>query len=126
MLSALLVDDLASYRKLVRFVLEDTGQFTVAGEASDGVEAIDLAARLLPDLVLLDLSMPRMDGLQALPLIKDASPDSKVVVLTALDLHRVSPIATQRGALACLEKGIRPNELVRALLKLLNGHGPPA
>jgi DNA-binding NarL/FixJ family response regulator len=123
MFSALLVDDQATFRKLVRVVLEDTTRFTIAGEANNGVEGVALAGQLQPDLVVLDLSMPRMGGLEALPLIRDASPDSKIVVLTGLELRRVSPIASERGASACLAKGSAPDELVDTVLGVLDG-GP--
>jgi DNA-binding NarL/FixJ family response regulator len=115
----LLVDDMAGLRQLVRMTLESSDHFIIVGEAGDGVEAIEQARDLTPDLVLLDLSMPRMDGLEALPLILDASPRSKVIVLTGFESERISSKAVSRGAIACLEKGITPVELVDSLLDLL-------
>ena len=115
----LLVDDMAGLRKLVRMTLESSDRFIVVGEAGDGVEAIERARDLTPDVVLLDLSMPRMDGLEALPLILDASPGSKVIVLTGFESERIASTAVSRGAIACLEKGITPVELVDSLLELL-------
>lgn len=115
----LLVDDMPGLRRLVRMTLESSDHFIVVGEAGDGVEAVERAGELMPDLVLLDLSMPRMDGLEALPLILDASPQSKVVVLTGFESERIYSTAVERGAIACLEKGITPVEIVDSLLELL-------
>src|SRR4029077_12626562 len=78
----LIVDDHPITRAALSSLLEGHG-FTVAGEAADGEEAIELARRLLADLLLLDLSMPGMDGLTALPRLRDAAPETEVVVLTA-------------------------------------------
>jgi DNA-binding NarL/FixJ family response regulator len=114
-----LVDDVAGLRALVRMALEVDGRFTVVGEAGNGADGIEVSRDLKPDLVLLDLSMPVMDGLEALPQILEASPDSRVVVLTGFESRRVSPMALKRGAVACLEKGITPSGLVESLTELL-------
>ena len=81
--SVLLADDVEDVRYLFRVVIEVDGRFEVVGEATTGREAVDLAASLRPDVVLLDLAMPEMGGLEALPLIKAASPATKVIVVTA-------------------------------------------
>src|ERR671936_2306450 len=78
----LIVDDHPLTREALSSLLDRNG-FAVAGEAADGEEAIELARRLQPELVLLDLSMPGLDGLGALPRIRDAAPACEVVVLTA-------------------------------------------
>src|SRR5919201_1695874 len=78
----LIVDDHPLTREALSSLLDRSG-FAVAGEAADGEEAIELARRLQPELVLLDLSMPGMDGLQALPRLREAAPGCEVVVLTA-------------------------------------------
>ena len=69
----MVADDLPDARELTRLTLERTGRFQVVGEAGDGAEAIDMVARHRPDLLLLDLAMPRVDGLRALPAIRSAS-----------------------------------------------------
>jgi len=74
----LLVDDSADLRFLVRTAVESRGGFEVVGEAGDGRLAIEVARETAPDVILLDLDMPSMGGLEALPLIRDASPDSKI------------------------------------------------
>ena len=80
--SILIADDHPLTREALASLLEQHG-FDVVGHASDGAEAIVEAGRLRPNLVLLDLTMPGMDGLTALPHIREASPESEVVVLTA-------------------------------------------
>lgn len=83
--SVLLVDDVKDMRGLVRLVLERSGRLHVVGEAANGREAIELAQRLQPDAVVLDLNMPEMDGFEALPLILQASPRSKVIIHSGID-----------------------------------------
>ena len=92
----LLVDDHPITRAALSSLLEGHG-FSVAGEAADGAEAIEVARRLRPDLVLLDLSMPGLDGLQALPRIREAAPETEVVVLTAS--------GTEENLLAAIRSG---------------------
>src|SRR5205814_8582181 len=75
----LLVDDLPDIRLVMRLLLEADGRAEVVGEAADGAEAIRLAAELHPDAIVLDLRMPGMDGVSALPLIRDAAPGTVVV-----------------------------------------------
>src|SRR5436305_11671983 len=79
----LLVDDLPDIRLVMRLLLEADGRAEVVGEASDGAEAVRLAGELRPDAVVLDLRMPGMDGVSALPRIRDAAPASVVVALSA-------------------------------------------
>jgi DNA-binding NarL/FixJ family response regulator len=87
----LLVDDADDLRMLVRMLLERTGLFEVVGEASDGQAGITEAGVLQPDLVLLDLAMPVLDGLSAAPRIREAAPDARIVVLTGFDERVVPP-----------------------------------
>jgi signal transduction histidine kinase/CheY-like chemotaxis protein len=121
--SVLLADDVAALRNLVRLAIESSGRFRVVGEASDGGGAITEAVALHPDLVLLDLSMPKMDGLEALPRILEAVPTTRVVVLSGFNHVRMAPVATRLGASAYLEKGLEPAELVASLLRLLEPDG---
>ena len=115
----LVVDDVTEIRFLLREVLALSGRFVVVAEAGDGIQAIEEAGRHLPDLVVLDLSMPRMDGLEALPKILQSSPDSKVVVLSGFEERRLGRVAMERGASGYLEKGVHPQNLVEELLRVL-------
>jgi DNA-binding NarL/FixJ family response regulator len=104
--SVLLVDDNDDLRRLLRIQLERTGRYEIVGEAADGHEAVRLATELQPRIVLLDLSMPVMDGLQALPLILDAVPEVRVVVLSGFDQGTMSVRALAAGAARYVEKGM--------------------
>jgi CheY-like chemotaxis protein len=116
----LLVDDVAELRALLRLTLESSG-FRVVAEAGDGVAAVELARDHQPELVLLDVSMPVRDGIEALPLLLEASPASCVVVLSSAEAGRLEEAARERGAVAYLEKGIEPDDLVRELLSAVKG-----
>ena len=115
-----IADDVEALRGLLRVVLERDGRFEVVGEAGNGREAVRVTQEQQPDLTLLDLSMPIMDGLEALPLIRDAVPSCVVVVLSGFDADRMEHRALGAGASAYLVKGIPPQELVARLLDLLH------
>ena len=100
-----LCDDVEPLRKLSRFVLEEHGEVEVVGEAGDAQCAIDLAREQQPDAVLLDLSLPGMDGLQAIPYLKDAAPDVVVIVFSGFAAERMEAAALAQGAARYLEKG---------------------
>jgi DNA-binding NarL/FixJ family response regulator len=82
-LRVLLADDEADVRHLLRLNLELDGRFEIVGEAANGAEAVDLARQLQPDAVVLDILMPVMGGVDALPLIREVAPAAPVVVLSA-------------------------------------------
>jgi DNA-binding NarL/FixJ family response regulator len=113
-----LADDYADMRALVRLALERSGRFEVVGEAPDGAEAIEQARAHQPDLLLLDLSMPVLSGIEALPRIREAAPATKVVVLSGFGSAQMEPMAIAGGAVGYLEKGLSPNRLVDELLAL--------
>ena len=116
----LIVDDHAVVRQGLRTFLElqddpPALSIEVVGEAANGLEAIDLARRLRPDVVLLDLVMPGLDGVQATARIVETSPRSKVIILTSFgEEDKVFP-AIRAGAQGYLLKDIAPDELVRAV-----------
>jgi DNA-binding NarL/FixJ family response regulator len=115
----LLADDVFDLRFMVKLALERSGRFEVIAEAENGHQAVEMARLHQPDLVLLDISMPVMDGLEALPDIKSASPTAKVVMLSGFEADRLAATAMESGAAAYLEKGIPPKELVAELLRVL-------
>jgi DNA-binding NarL/FixJ family response regulator len=100
----LVVDDEADIRLLTRMQLEVDDHFKVVGEAADGVHAIRLAGELQPNAVLLDLLMPNMSGMEALPFIRDAAPDAVVVVVSALPAEVHEDGACFLGAAAYMTK----------------------
>ena len=111
----LVVDDHAVVREGLRTFLELQDGIEVAGEAADGQEAIAAAERLGPDVVLMDLVMPVLDGLTAMRALRDRVPNTRVVVLTSfLDDERLLP-ALRAGAAGYLLKNAQPQELARAV-----------
>jgi DNA-binding NarL/FixJ family response regulator len=116
----LLVDDHPLTRSALAGLLMQHG-FDVVGEASDGEEAIEAAARLLPDLILLDLSMPGLDGLGALPRLRVAAPDCEVVVLTASGTEENLLGAIRGGAAGYLLKSEPPERIVEFLRGVAQG-----
>jgi two-component system chemotaxis response regulator CheY len=94
----LLADDATFIRKLLRDMIEENEEFTVIGEARDGREAIEKAALLKPDIMTIDITMPEMDGLEALPEIVVKSPETKVIVVSALADQEQVLKALRRGA----------------------------
>lgn len=112
----LLVDDSEDLRLVVRQALARNGGFDVVGEASDGASAVEAARATQPDIVLLDLAMPGVDGFAALPLLRAEVPAAKVVVLSGLPPAGAEQRARSAGAVGFLEKGIPPRRLVDELL----------
>jgi NarL family two-component system response regulator LiaR len=111
----LIVDDHAVVREGLRTFLELQNGIEVVGEAGDGAAALDQAAALAPDVILMDLVMPRLDGVAAMRKLRERSPASQVIVLTSfLDDSRLLP-ALQAGAAGYLLKDVEPAELARAV-----------
>ena len=111
----LVVDDHAVVRQGLRTFLSLQDGIEVVGEASDGREAIAAAQRLRPDVVLMDLVMPRVDGVQAMRELRDHVPGARVIVLTSfLEDDRLLP-AIRAGAAGYLLKNVEPSELARAV-----------
>ena len=115
MIRVLIADDHAVVRRGLRTFLDLQEDIDVVGEAEDGEEAIAEAGRSRPDIVLLDLVMPRLDGVAAIRGIRECSPSSRVIVLTSfLDDDKLLP-AVRAGAAAYLLKDVQPQELVGAI-----------
>jgi DNA-binding NarL/FixJ family response regulator len=114
MARVLIADDHPLTRSALAALLGQHG-FSVVGEAGDGAAAVDEARRLQPDLVLLDLSMPNVDGLQALPRLREAAPACEVVVLTASGTEENLLAAIRGGAAGYLLKTEPPDRLIAFL-----------
>lgn len=110
-ISVFLVDDVPELRELIRFGIEVDPDFEVVGEAGDGRTALDGISETRPSAVLLDLSMPDMDGLEAIPEIRRIKPEIAIVVLSGFSAARMGPKATERGADGYVEKGTAVAEL---------------
>jgi DNA-binding NarL/FixJ family response regulator len=102
----LLCDDAAGFRALMRYALEEDPAFVVVGEAADGRAGLEAVAELGPDVVLLDLSMPRMDGMDAIAAMRERSPSSRIVALSGFTAGERAEDALARGAHAYIEKGV--------------------
>jgi two-component system, NarL family, response regulator LiaR len=111
----LLVDDHAVVREGLRGFLELQDEFEIVGEAEDGEEAVREAERLRPDVILMDLVMPGLDGVGAMQALRESLPEARVIVLTSFaDDDRLLP-AIQAGAAGYLLKDAQPAELARAV-----------
>lgn len=117
----LLVDDQPLIRLGFRMVLEGEPGIAVVGEADDGVEAVELAATLHPDVVVMDVRMPRLDGIAATRRIAERLPDVRVLILTTFDLDEYAFAGLRAGASGFLLKNARPADLVRAIRTVAGG-----
>ncbi len=122
MIRVLLADDQAMVRAGFRLILSAEADITVAGEASDGAEAVAAARRLRPDVTLMDVRMPRLDGIAATRrLAAEDPPVTRVVVLTTFDVDSYVYDALRAGASGFLLKNAPPEELVQAIRVVASG-----
>ena len=113
-ISVFLVDDVDELRELVRAGMEEDPDFEVVGEAGDGRTALEGISETRPDAVLLDLSMPDMDGFAAIPEIRLRVRDAAIIVLSGFSVDRMGPRVLERGADAYIEKGTPIQDLRQA------------
>ena len=112
----LIVDDQEAYRSAARMVVQVADGFEVVGEAATGEEAIRFAPDLAPDLILMDINMPGMDGLEATRRLTQSQPDLKVVVLSTYEAAEFEQRALDAGAVAFISKSeFGPDSLVASL-----------
>ena len=112
-----IADDTADIRLMLHIAMTQRADVELVGEARDGQEAIDLVAALRPDLLVLDIDMPVLDGLSALPRIREVAPDTRVVMLTAISNSEYRERAHAAGAVAYVEKTTSIRVLVDELLR---------
>ncbi len=117
----LIADDHAVVREGLRALIDTEPGMELAGEAADGDEAVSKVRSLLPDVILLDLLMPRMGGLEAIRAIKQDDPDARILVLTSFDEDEKVFEAIKLGALGYLLKDASPQELLRAIREVHRG-----
>jgi DNA-binding NarL/FixJ family response regulator len=124
MIGVLVVDDHAMVRSGLTLLIDGAADLQVVGEAADGRQAVELAADLAPDVVLMDLSMPVMDGVEATRELLRQRPESVVVVLTSFsDQPRVTE-ALKAGAVGYMLKDCDPRDLLAAIRSAADGHAP--
>ena len=111
----LIADDLFTSRNGLKALLATQLEIEIVGEAADGREAVELVEQCRPEVVLMDVRMPSMDGLQATRIIKDRWPEVKVIVLTMYSSHQAEALAA--GADAFLVKGCSAEDLLEAILQ---------
>jgi two-component system nitrate/nitrite response regulator NarL len=120
-ISVLLIDDHTLFRSGIRSLLLRHAEFAVVGEAADGFEGVKRAQQLLPQVILLDLNMPGMSGLETLQLLRQDSPDSAVVMLTVSEDAEDLGVALKAGASGYLLKNIDTDYLTRAIRRAAAG-----
>ena len=117
----LIADDHKLIRQGIINFLEVQGEFEVKGEAANGEEAILLTKKLKPDVILMDLNMPKINGIEAIREIKKSFPDIKIIVLTVFTQNETVFPAINAGVDGYLLKDIMPDELITAIHSVLNG-----
>jgi DNA-binding NarL/FixJ family response regulator len=118
----LIVDDHEIFRRGLRALLEPSSEWQICGEAVDGLDAVEQCKSLRPDIVVLDVSMPRLNGLEAARLIRRENPESKIVIITQHDSPQIRSAALDAGARAFVTKSAVGSELVSALRNLIQTH----
>ncbi len=121
MIRVAIVDDQHLVRAGLRMIVESDPELTVVGEAGDGHEAIDLVARAAPDVILMDVRMPRLDGIEATERVIADHPDVRVLVLTTFDLDDYVDAALRAGASGFLLKDAPPEQLLNAIRVIAAG-----
>ncbi len=121
-LRVIIVDDHALFRRGLEMVLENEADIEVVGEATDGQQAVDRTSELMPDVVLMDVRMPRRSGIDATQRIKELMPHVKIVVLTNSDEEADLYEAIKAGASGYLLKEISSEEVADAIRSVVQGH----
>jgi DNA-binding NarL/FixJ family response regulator len=116
-----IADDQALVREGFKMILDAREDLEIVGEASDGYEAVELAARAKPDVILMDVRMPRLDGIEATERIVEEGGEGRIIILTTYDLDEYVFRALRAGASGFLLKDVPPNELADAVRVVARG-----
>ena len=117
----MIVDDHTMVRAGLRILLEESEDICISGEAANGLTAVELVEQIDPDVILMDLNMPLMDGIEATRRIVAIRPDQHIIVLTGMPDDERLFQAIQAGAQGCLEKTAPPEELVQTIRDVFSG-----
>jgi NarL family two-component system response regulator LiaR len=120
-ITVLIVDDHEVVRKGIRGYLETLPEYEVVGEAESGEQAVELVTRLVPDVILMDLMLPGMDGVEATRIVKNISPRTQIVVLTSYHDDTLIFPALKAGAISYILKDMKMTKLGEAITKAHNG-----
>lgn len=118
-LTFLVVDDAIFMRTVLKKMLTDAG-YSVVGEAGNGIEAIELAKQLKPDIVTLDITMPEMDGIEAIEDILNVSPDTKIIMCSAMGQQSKVVEAIKKGAKDFVVKPFEKSRVLQAINNVTN------
>ncbi|MEM8830728.1 MAG: response regulator transcription factor, partial [Cyanobacteria bacterium P01_G01_bin.19] len=121
MIRILIVDDQKTIIEKIKYMLEAEPDLEVVGTASNGYEAVNLAAALAPDIILMDLEMPNLDGLAATKLINQQNPDLNIIILTIQDQDDLLVQALSAGAKGFLLKSVNAQEIIETIYLIYKG-----
>lgn len=121
MIRVMIAEDQELIRQSLEIMLSNKPELEIIGTAANGRETVDLAQRLLPDVILMDIRMPELDGVQCIELIKQKQPQIKIIVLTTFDDDEYVFNALKNGASGYLLKGISLGELIEAIKTVVKG-----
>ena len=123
-LRVLIVDDYIPMRTCVRYILETQTKWSIAGEAANGLEAVEKAIELRPDVIVLDLNMPVLNGFDAIPLIREKlHGETEILVLTQHDCDSVRATLQAAGARGCVSKSSTPANFIKGI-ETVSKHEP--
>lgn len=118
MAKILIVDDAAFMRMMIKDILEKNG-FEVVGEANNGIKAVELYKKETPDVVTMDITMPDMDGIEAVKAIKEFDPAAKIIMCSAMGQQTMVMDAIKAGAKDFIVKPFQPDRVIEAVTKVL-------
>lgn len=118
-LKVLLVDDAIFIRNILKGIMLEA-EFTVVGEAINGLQAIEMVEELKPHIVILDITMPEMDGIEAIPKILEVSPQTKIIMCSAIGQHSKVVEAIKKGALDFIVKPFEKTRVLQAIQNVMD------